>query len=469
MILKPYYLGCLSHASYLVGDEAAGVAAVVDPQRDVDQYVRDAARLGVAIRHVVLTHFHADFVSGHLELRERTGATIHLGARGTADYPHVPARDGDAIDLGKVRLTVLETPGHTPESVCVLVTDLAKGATKPHAVFTGDTLFIGDVGRPDLLASVGASAADLAGQLYDSVHGTLLALPDETLVYPAHGAGSMCGRNLSSETVSTIGAQRRANDALRPMPKEEFVRLVSSGQPDAPAYFAYDADLNRRERPTLEGALAAELVPLAPPEFLARRSGGATVLDVRDPPAYARSHLRGSVNIGLGGKFATWAGTVLDRAAPILLVAEPGRETEAATRLGRIGFDRVVGYAQGGFAPFAGRADLLASTERIDAREMAARLARRDPPLVIDVRTPAEWAGRRVGESLNLPLNRLRERMAEVPRDRPFVLHCQSAYRSSIAASLLEGAGRSGFAELTGGFSAWEAAGMPTAASAVPA
>jgi rhodanese-related sulfurtransferase len=279
----------------------------------------------------------------------------------------------------------------------------------------------------------------------------------------------MCGKNLSTDTVSTIGAQRRTNYALRPMPKEEFVRLVSSEQPEAPAYFAYDADFNRRARPTLEGAIAAERVRLAPPEFLARAAGGATVLDVRDPPAYARAHWKGSVNIGLGGRFATWAGTFLDRAKPIVLVAAPGRESEAAMRLGRIGLDRVAGHLDGGFAAVADRADLLSSTERIDAAEMARRLARPDAPLVVDVRTPAEWEARRVEGSVNVPLHRFRERLHEIPRDRPFVLHCQSAYRSSIAASLLEREGFSGFSELAGGFAAWDAAAMPAVSSGAPA
>ena len=286
MILKQYYLGCLSQASYLIGDESTRTAVVVDPRRDIEEYLEDAAEAGLRIEHVILTHFHADFVAGHLELRERTGARIHLGARASAEYEFSPLADGDVLEWGQVRLTIMETPGHTPEAISVLVFDLARDRERPQAVLTGDTLFIGDVGRPDLMASVGASAQELAGQLYASVH-RLLQLPDETLVYPGHGAGSACGKNLSSETVSTIGAQRRENGALQPMSQEAFVKLVTADQPKAPAYFGYDAQLNRRQRSTLEAALARELAALPLEAVLRAQSEGAQVLDVRDPDDYA--------------------------------------------------------------------------------------------------------------------------------------------------------------------------------------
>ncbi|HZI93095.1 MAG TPA: MBL fold metallo-hydrolase, partial [Patescibacteria group bacterium] len=300
MILKQYYLGCLAHASYLIADEA-GAAVVVDPQRDIDQYLDDAARLGLTIRHVLLTHFHADFVAGHLELRDRVGASIGLGARASADYPFTALKDGDTIELGSVRLKILETPGHTPEGISILAYDLNASADKPHAVLTGDTLFIGDVGRPDLMASIGITADDLAGMLYDSLRGKLMALPDETLLYPAHGAGSMCGKNLSTDTVSTIGAQRQYNYALQPMSKEAFVRMVTADQPEAPRYFAHDAELNRSERATLDTMLERALAPLGLDEMLKLREAGARVLDVRDPAEFEGAHLDGSVNIGLGG------------------------------------------------------------------------------------------------------------------------------------------------------------------------
>jgi glyoxylase-like metal-dependent hydrolase (beta-lactamase superfamily II) len=462
MILQQYYLGCLAHASYLVGDERTRVAAIVDPQRDVEQYLRDAAAHGLRIEHVFLTHFHADFVAGHLELRERTGARIHLGARAQADYEFSPVRDGEGLEMGDVRLEFLETPGHTPEAISIVVYDLARDRSKPHAVLTGDTLFIGDVGRPDLMASAGVPAEDLAGLLYDSLHEKLLKLPDETLVYPAHGAGSMCGKNLSRETVSTLGTQRRYNYALQPMSREAFVRLVTADQPDAPEYFAYDAMLNRRERPTLERSLRESLRPLALENLLLRRDAGAQVLDVRDPADFAGAHLAGSVNIGLGGSFATWCGTLLDRERPILMVAEPGREEEAALRLGRIGFDHVAGFLAGGMSALEARPDLVSRLERVTAATLAEQLAAPDAPRVLDVRTPREHAARRIEGSLNIPLNHLMERMDEVPRGVRLAVQCQSGYRSSIAASLLLHSGIIDVEDLVGGVSAWEtAASLP--------
>src|SRR5271163_1612439 len=348
MILKQYYLGCLAHASYLLGDEESATAVIVDPQRDVQQYLDDAERLGLKIRHVFLSHFHADFVAGHLELRDRCGATIHLGARAEAEYRFVAMKDGDTLEFPGMRLKVLETPGHTIESISILTFDLKKGdlkkdPAKPYAVLTGDTLFIGDVGRPDLRASLGWTANDLGGYLYDSLHNKLLPLPDEVLVYPAHGAGSLCGKQLSSDTVSSLGDQRRLNYALQPMSKEEFVRLVVADQPDAPPYFTYDAILNTRERATLEKNLEQVHHPIDLDEVIQMGDAGAQVLDVRDAAEYAKGHLAGSINIGPGGQYATWAGTVLHRAKPIVIIAEPGREQEAALRLGRIGFDHVKG------------------------------------------------------------------------------------------------------------------------------
>ena len=337
MILKQYYLGCLAHASYLLGDEASATAVVVDPQRDIQQYLDDAKTFGLQIKHVFLTHFHADFVAGHLELRDRCGAKIHLGSRGQAEYAFVPMKDGDTLDFPGMRLQVLETPGHTIESISILVFDLAKDASKPHAVLTGDTLFIGDVGRPDLRASLGWSAQDLGSHLYESLHNKLLPLPDETLVYPAHGAGSLCGKQLSSDTVSTLGQQRKLNYALQPMSKEQFITLVTADQPDAPAYFTYDAILNTRERATLDKTLEQVHQPIELDEVLRMGDQGSQILDVRDAAEFAKGHIAGSVNIGLGGQFATWAGTILDRAKPIVIVAEPGREQEAALLLAGCG------------------------------------------------------------------------------------------------------------------------------------
>ncbi len=461
MILKQYYLGCLAHASYLLGDEESATAIVVDPQRDVEQYVADAERLGLTIRHVFLTHFHADFVAGHLELRDQCGATIHLGAKAEAEYAFQPMKDGDSLPFAGLRLQVLETPGHTIESISILVFDLRKDATSPYAVLTGDTLFIGDVGRPDLRASLGWSAEDLGAHLYDSVHDKLLKLPDEVLVYPAHGAGSLCGKKLSSDTVSTMGEQRRFNYALKPMAKQEFVRLVTADQPDAPPYFTYDAVLNTRERATMGRSLEQALTALSLDEVLRLAAEGAQIVDAREGTEFAQGHLAGSVNIGLGGQYATWAGTVLDRAKPIVIVADPGREQEAAVRLGRIGFDEVKGYLRGGMAALAGRADLLRTTDRMSVLIAAEEVASAARPMVLDVRTPGEWSAEHIAGSVNLPLNHLQERMGEVPRDRRIAVHCAGGYRSSIAASLLHREGITNVTEIAGGLAAWKAARLP--------
>src|SRR5580658_4280300 len=298
MFLKQYYLGCLAHASYLIADETSGSAIVVDPQRDIQQYLADAEQLGALIRHVFLTHFHADFIAGHLELRDRCGADIRLGARAQAEYQFVPMKYGSTLEFPGLRLQILETSGHTIESISILVFDLKKDAEKPYAVLTGDTLFIGDVGRPDLRASLGWTAQELGGHLYDSLRNKLMTLPHETLVYPAHGAGSLCGKNLSSDTVSTLGEQRRFNYALQPMSKEEFIRLVTADQPEAPAYFTYDAVLNTRERATLDEALQHGLRPLSLEQVLEMSGAeGAQILDVRDAAEYAKGHLVGSLNI----------------------------------------------------------------------------------------------------------------------------------------------------------------------------
>src|SRR5271170_6615619 len=461
MVLKQYYLGCLAHASYLVGDETSATAIIVDPQRDIQQYVVDAANLGLQIRHVFLTHFHADFVAGHLELRDTCGATIHLGSRAEAEYAFVKMKDGDTLDFPGLRLQVLETPGHTIESISMLVFDLAKDSAKPHAVLTGDTLFIGDVGRPDLRASLGWTANQLGGHLYDSLHNKLLTLPDETLVYPAHGAGSLCGKQLSSDTVSALGDQRRLNYALQPMTKEDFIRLVTADQPDAPPYFTYDAILNTHERATLDNNLEQVLRPIDLDEVLRMGDAGAQILDVRDPAEYAKGHLAGSINIGLGGQYATWAGTVLDRTKPIVIIAEPGREQEAALRLGRIGFDHVKGYMNGGMAALAGRPDLVWPTERVSAPMVAEELASADPPLLLDIRNPREWRTKHIDGSVNVPLNHLQERIAEIPRDRRIAVHCAGGYRSSIAASILHQYGITHLIEMAGGLAAWEATKLP--------
>jgi rhodanese-related sulfurtransferase/glyoxylase-like metal-dependent hydrolase (beta-lactamase superfamily II) len=479
MKIQQYYLACLSHASYMITDDTTKTAAVVDPQRDIDQYLADAKAGGYTIKHVFLTHFHADFIAGHIELRDKAGATIHLGRRAEAEFACVHMKDGDVVEFGDVRLEIMETPGHTPEGISILVYDLAKSAKEPLAVLTGDTLFIGDVGRPDLLASIGVTADELADMLYESITGKLVKLPDATLVYPAHGAGSMCGKALSKETVSTIGEQKKFNYALQPMSREEFKKIVTADQPEAPDYFVHDAILNRKERSSLEDAMRKTLKPLSLDDVLALQTSGAQVLDVRDGLDFEGGHLKGALNIALSGKYATWAGSMLAHDRPIIVIADAGGQNgsddpaaEAVMRLGRIGFDNVGGYLAGGMNALASRDDLMERTERVTAPALAEWLggSRTDltaTPVVIDVRSEAEYAGGHVVGSLNIPLTHLKERFGEISADRPIVVHCEGGYRSAIAASLLQQLGHTGVYDLVGGFKAWSAAKLPaTAASA---
>jgi hydroxyacylglutathione hydrolase len=461
VIFKQFYLGCLAHASYLIGDETTGTAAVVDPQRDTDQYIAFAAQHALKIKHVFLTHLHADFVAGHLELRDHVGATIYLGAAAKVAYAFTPLRDGDTVEFGRVRLKVLETPGHTPESISIVVYDLNASDTQPYGVLTGDTLFIGDVGRPDLRAALGWSATELGGMLFDSLHTKLLALPDHSLVYPAHGAGSLCGKAISKETVSTLGEQRRLNYALQPMSKEVFIQVVTADQPEAPSYFTYDAVLNSQERPTLDEALAREMKALTLDAVLELQAADAQILDTRDPDEFAAAHLEGSINIGLAGQYATWAGTVLDRTHPIVIIADPGRENESAIRLGRIGFDHVAGYLKDGLYTLKARPERVALTECLNALFAAELLSSDQPPLAIDVRTPHEREQKHIGGSLGIPLNHLMEKVETLPKDRPLLVYCAGGYRSSIAASLLQRSGFERVSEIAGGIAGWEAAKLP--------
>lgn len=463
MLIRPFYLACLAHASYLLGDEKTGTAVIVDPQRDVDGYVQEAARLGLTIKHVILTHFHADFVAGHLELRDRCGAQIHLGARAKADYASSPLADGSRLIFGSLGIGALETPGHTPEGICLAIYDLDADSNKPKAVLTGDTLFIGDVGRPDLLASIGFKAEDLASMLYDSLQTKLMTLPDETLIYPAHGAGSACGKNMSDERVSTIGEQKLYNYALKARSREEFIGLVTAGQTEAPGYFAHDADMNRREHGTLDASLAA-LKPLSVEQAERFASENALILDTRDPADFAGGHWRGAVNVGLDGKFANWAGSVLDRERPVVIIADDGREKESVLRLARIGSDRVAGVLRGGMLALAARPDLIARTPRTTARALAERLSGKDALLIVDVRTDAERAAGFIAGSIHLPLAQWPKRLCEVPEGRPVAVYCAGGYRSSIAASLLRAAGRPDVTDLVGGFAAWQEEALPVSA-----
>lgn len=461
MLLKQYYLGCLAHASYLIADEKTKVAAVVDPQRDIEQYLSDAAAGGYMIKYVFLTHFHADFLAGHIELRNRVGARICLGARAQADFDFQALHDGDLIESGDLRIRILETPGHTPEGISLLVYDLKTSETIPNAVLTGDTLFIGDVGRPDLLASIGVTADELAEMLYHSLD-KLRSLPDSTLVYPAHGAGSMCGKSLSKETVSTIGEQKKFNYALQPMSFSEFKALVTSDQPEAPEYFVYDAIKNRQERPDLETTMQTSLKPLNLEQVLELRDNGAQLVDVREAIDFEGAYLAGAINIGLKGKYATWAGSMLSHDTPIVVIGDGDNEEEAIMRLGRIGFDNASGYLQDGMHALENHQEHIRKVARVTSAALAEQLASNDGPFVLDVRTEKESSTVRLAGSHNIPLTHLRERINEVPKDRPVVVHCEGGYRSAIACSLLAQAGRSNVTDLVGGIKAWIATRLPT-------
>ena len=465
MLLKQYYLGCLSHASYLIADPRTKTAAVVDPQRDIQQYLHDLSEGGYTLKYVFLTHFHADFLAGHIELRYRAGARIVMGARAEAEFDFAVAREGQRFELGDVQIQVMETPGHTPEGISLLVFDQTQSDSEPHAVLTGDTLFIGDVGRPDLLASIGVTADELAEMLYHSLE-RLRALPDSTLVYPAHGAGSMCGKSLSQEKVSTIGEQKQFNYALQPMSLDDFKRLVTMDQPEAPDYFVYDAIKNRQERPDLDTTLRDSLRPLDLAEVLQLRESGAQLVDVRDAADFEGAYLAGSVNIGLQGKYATWCGTVLSHERPIVVIAEPGSEEEAVIRLGRIGFDNVTGYLRDGLRALESHPEQLRGIPRITAPALAAQLPTPDAPLVLDVRAEKEREGGFIAGSMNIPLPQLRERLSEVPGDRPVAVHCEGGYRSAIACSLLAQAGRDNVLDVVGGIKAWIASNLPTETAA---
>jgi hydroxyacylglutathione hydrolase len=457
MNIKQYYLGCLSHASYMITDPKSKTAVIVDPQRDVDEYVKDAKEAGVQISDVVLTHFHADFVAGHLELQEKTGARINLGAKAQPEYQFTARHEGESITFGDTRLEFLETPGHTPEGMSVLAYDLQQ-PNGPIAVLTGDTLFVGDVGRPDLAAAAGHSPQELAGQLYDSLHQKLLNLPDATTVYPAHGPGSLCGSAGLQGKVSTIGKERRENPMLQYHDKQQFVSAITSHLPNQPAYFAHDAELNKSERPTLEEMLAVQNQPINLSQALEQIEQGAQILDVRSPNEFAAGHLKGSVNIALEGRYAEWAGSLLDLKHPVVVVAAPGREQEALIRLNRVGFENIAGHLEGGVAAIADRPDLQAIQPRVTAEQLSARLNQPNPPKVIDVRTPGEFSKGHLPGATNIPLNQLLQRKSEIPEQGEVVIQCQSGYRSSIAASLIA---RPDLLELQGGYQAWTAAGLP--------
>ena len=455
MFFRQYYLGCLSHASYLIGDTTTGNAVVVDPQRDVAEYLADAEANGLTITHVLETHFHADFLSGHLELAAHTGAAIGFGraAAGRAEFPIETFADGDTIELGEVTLKIRETPGHTPESISIVVYPHGLQAA-PSGVLTGDTLFIGDVGRPDLLASVGVTAEDLGRQLYHSLHTKLLTLPDDTKVYPAHGAGSACGKNLSTETVSTIGEQRRTNYALAPMTEDEFVDAVTQGQSVAPLYFSFAANRNRELRELLADDVSVPQLSLD--EVLELQRNGAVVVDARDDMAFAAGHLRGSVNVGLGGRFAEYTGEVMKPGTPIVLVTPPGHEAEAHVRLARIGFDKVVGSLAEPFDAFVAHPEHVEQLSRLSADALEDRIGSVPDLVLVDVRNPGEVELGTIAGARTISLPALLTNLDQLDPAAPTVVFCAGGYRSAIASSLLRSHGFADVSDLIGGYTAWQ-------------
>lgn len=455
MILEQHYLDCLSQASYLIGDESTGRAVVVDPRRDVSDYLKSASEHGLEIELVVETHFHADFLSGHLELAAATGAEIAYGSVADTEFESRKLADGERIELGEVVLEVRHTPGHTPESISVVVYEHADDE-EPYGVLTGDALFIGDVGRPDLLSAEGVSAETLAGQLYDSVHDQLMSLPDATRVYPAHGAGSSCGKNLSTDTWSTIGTQRVDNYAVQPMSKESFVQVVTDGQTAPPAYFAYDAALNRADHEILDETSPPP--PLALGDVLRALGEGAYVLDSRDPNEFAAGHLIGSINIGLSGRYAEYAGGILEPGTPIVLVVEPGVELEAKNRLARIGFDTVIGFLDDPIRALAENPSEVVTSKRYDVAALTQVMAEVGDLQLVDVRQPGETEGGTIPDATEIPLTMLNQLMSTLDPSKPTVVYCAGGYRSSIAASTMLAAGFGDVADLLGGYGAWHTA-----------
>ena len=458
MYFEQFYLGCLAHASYLLGSEGEGV--IIDPQRDVEIYLETAQKQGLTIRHIFETHLHADFVSGHRELAERTGATIYLSRAAGATFPHVAVDDGYKLQVGNLRLEVLATPGHTSESISLLVTDEEKGE-QPWAVLTGDTLFIGDVGRPDL--SPTHTPVQLAGLMYDSLHGKLMTLPDSVMVYPAHGAGSLCGRNMRAERFSTIGTERLTNYALQIKGRDEFVRQMTSNLPARPDYFLEDAAINRAGAPAL-GELP-ELKAITPQELRAMLEKGAMALDVRQTDEFVAGHVSGSISIALSGQFASWAGAVVGLSSkPVLIATTPEQISEARVRLARIGIEDVAGYLEGGVEGWRQAGLPVEQLTQVGIQELRSRLDNGGID-VLDVRRESEFERGHIDGADWHPLDRFKAVLPDIRKDAPVAVHCAGGYRSVIACSLLQRAGYHNVLDVAGGFDAWAKAGLPVAIS----
>jgi hydroxyacylglutathione hydrolase len=445
-----FYLSCLAHASYLIG--SGGVAAVIDPQRDVDIYLSAAAEKGLRIEHVIETHLHADFVSGHNELAERTGAQIYLGEGSGATFPHVAVKDGDLVRFGNCLLEFRKTPGHTMESVSIVMTDLEK-PEQPRAVFTGDTLFVGDVGRPDLSAD--HTPQQLAGLLYQSLHEKLLTLPDETEVFPAHGAGSLCGKQMGPERSSTIGKERRSNYALQARSEDEFVHLLTDSLPPRPEYFGREVELNRQGAAPLE--TLPHLAAVVAAEARRLQNEGVVLLDTRPLMSFAIGHVPGAIHVALSGQFASWAARIVGLDSRIVIVGEdPDHIRESQLRLARVGIERIEGYLEDGTTGWVRAGYELDYIPQIPALELAGMLKNEPENVtVLDVREPGELSSGVVDHSVSIPLGQLAARVGELNSGKLVVAHCKGGYRSSIATSILRRAGFRDIANLTGGYDAW--------------
>lgn len=455
MFFKQFYLGCLAHASYLLGSD--GEAVVIDPQRDIEQYLEQASKEGLTIKYIIETHLHADFVSGHLELAAKTGAKIIFGQKAKAEFPHIAAEDGATFHAGSVTLKVLETPGHTPESICVLAKDAKDDLSAK--LFSGDTLFIGDVGRPDLVGLKGYTAEQMAGLMFDSLQNKILVLDDDVEIFPAHGAGSLCGKHLSNEKSSTVGQQKQFNYALKPMKKEAFIKMMTADLPEIPAYFPKDVELNRLGAVSLDSLKEAKKLDAA--EVLAQMLLGTLLLDVRSGVDFAGGHVKGSLNIGLGGQFASWAGTLIEIGNPVILIADDQNSVdEGVTRLARVGIESVIGYLDGGIAGWSIAGYEVVQSPVITVQDLNSELIAGQDLIVVDVRRPGEYEAGHVPSAINIPLSELAKRIAEIPEGHPLAIICASGYRSSIAKSILERYGSPTLMNVLGGTAAWKNAGF---------
>jgi len=449
MYIEQLYTNCLAEAAYYI--ESEGEAAIIDPLRETEPYIELAEKRGARIKYVFETHFHADFVSGHIDLSRKVNAPIIYGPNANTEYAVHNAKDGEEFTLGKVTIKVLHTPGHTPESSCYLLLD-ERG--KKHAIFTGDTLFVGDVGRPDLLDGVMSPEA-LASMMYDSLTQKIKTLPDDVIVYPAHGPGSACGKNIGQETFSTIGEQKKFNYALKDMSREEFIGKITDGILPPPQYFFEDARINKMGYDPIEDVIRENTKPLSPKEFNKIVAEGATILDTREADEFEKGFIPGSINIGLNGQFAVWVGTLIDISKKLVLITQPGRESETVLRLARVGYENVIGYLNGGVDSFGGKLERIRS---VSADEVKSELKK--GAVVLDVRKHGEWNVSHLKDATFLPLGDFPGNTRDLDREKPYIVHCGGGYRSMTAISMLKNLGFKNLINVEGGFSTIQNAGL---------